>query len=55
MKYDDGQTEDLYPDQVLLLDRPRRRITGNIIAENDYDVEKEAAQDAPGKYVRSFH
>ena len=41
MKYDDGETEDLYPDKVLLLDKPRRRFTGNIIA----------AQDAPGKYI----
>ena len=47
VKYDDGETEDLYLDQVLLLDKPRRRITGNIIA----DVKKEAAQDAPGEYV----
>merc|ERR1711966_512526 len=47
VKYDDGQTEDLYPDQVLLLDKPRRRITGNSIS----DVKKEAAQDAPGEYV----
>merc|ERR1711966_55929 len=46
VKYDDGQTEDLYPDQVLLLDKPRRRI-----AENDNDVKKGAAQDAPGKNV----
>jgi hypothetical protein len=50
VKYDDGQIEDLYPDHVLLLDKPRRRITGNSIAGTDNDVEKEAAQDAPGKY-----
>ena len=51
VKYDDGQTEDLYQDQVKLLDKPRRRFTTNIIAGNDNDVEKEAGQDAPGKYV----
>ena len=51
VKYDGGETEDLYPDQVLLLDKPRRRFTGNIIAGNDNDDKKEAAQDAPCKYI----
>merc|ERR1711865_1149411 len=47
VKYDDGQTEDLYQDQVKLLDKPRRQFTTVIIAGNDNDVEKEADQDAP--------
>merc|ERR1711966_82386 len=52
VKYDDGQTEDLYPDQVLNLDKPRRRFSGKSIAEYDNDAKKGAAQDALGKYVQ---
>merc|ERR1711966_621061 len=49
VKYDDGQTEDLYPDQILHLDKPRRRFSGKSIAEYDNDAKKGAGQGAPGK------